>query len=163
MKITVISDTHIPIKAKEIPQAVLKSIAASEMVIHAGDLVDLRLLKVLKSACPDVKAVWGNMDSQELRQILPQKLIFTVKDKFKFGLMHGWGKPDNLIENLSDAFKDHRLDVIIFGHSHQAFNKKVRDTLFFNPGSLTDKDYSPYNSYGIIKVTDKIETSIIKI
>ena len=69
------------------------------------------------------------------------------------------------ISNRTDnnEFKKDKVDIIIFGHSHTPENKKIDGILFFNPGSLTDKDFAPYNSYGILELNDEIEAKIIRI
>lgn len=162
MKIGVISDTHIPDRAKEIPKKVLEEFKKMDMVIHAGDLVELSVLDELKLACKDVKAVWGNMDPYKVRERLPEKEIIRV-GKFKIGVMHGYGSTNRLVELLTSIFKDEKLDIIIFGHSHQPLNEKRGDVLFFNPGSITDKTFAPYNSYGIIEINGTIDSRIVKI
>ena len=162
MRIGVISDTHIPDRAKGIPQKILDAFKDVDMVIHAGDLVSPEALEQLKSVCPDVRAVYGNMDPLEVRKILPEKEIIRV-GKYSIGLMHGYGAPSSLIELMQKAFKDEHVDLIIFGHSHAPTNELVGNTLFFNPGSATDKIFFPYNSFGIIEVNDKIEARIIKL
>jgi putative phosphoesterase len=160
MRIGVISDTHIPERAKEIPKKILEDFKNVDMVIHAGDLADLSVIEQLKTACPNVRAVWGNMDSYEIRSALPEKEILKIGN-YKIGVMHGYGAPNKLIDLLSAVFKDENVDVIIFGHSHNSVNEKRNGILFFNPGSPTDKVFSLYNSYGIVEINDKIEAKII--
>ena len=162
MKIGVISDTHIPVKEKEVPKKILDEFKNVDMIIHAGDLVDLSVLSQLKAVCPDVRAVWGNMDPESVRNNLPDKLIFKGGN-YKIAVMHGVGAPAGLVHVLTEAFKDEKPDIIIFGHSHEAFNEKIRGVLFFNPGSATDKVFFEYNSIGIIEINDKIEARIIKL
>lgn len=162
MKIGVISDTHIPDRAEDIPQKILEAFKNVDMIIHAGDLVDLSVLDKLKSVCSNIKAVWGNMDADDVRKKLPEKEIFKIGN-YKVGLMHGYGAPHKLIGLLTSVFKNDSVDLIIFGHSHFGINEKKGDILFFNPGSPTDKLFSPYNSYGIIEINDKIEARIIKL
>ena len=162
MRIGVISDTHIPDKANAIPQKVLDEFKKVDMIIHAGDLVDLSVLEELKSTCKNVKAVWGNMDPQEARKVLSEKEILGV-GKYKIGIMHGYGAPNRLVELLTEIFKNDDVDLIIFGHSHSPLNEKRGNILFFNPGSLTDKILAPYNSYGIIEINDTIKAEIIKL
>lgn len=162
MKIGVISDTHIPERASSIPQKILDEFKNVDMIIHVGDLTDLGVLNKLRSISSNVKAVRGNMDPDALKKELPEKEIFKIGN-FKIGVMHGYGAPNNLIELMTCAFKGEALDLIIFGHSHSPFNEKRNGILFFNPGSATDKIFSPYNSYGIIEINDKIEGRIIKI
>lgn len=162
MRIGVISDTHIPDRAKEIPSRILSDFKHVDMVIHVGDLVDLSVLKKLKSVCAHVKAVRGNMDNEEVKSQLPEKEIITV-GSFKIGVMHGRGAPDHLTDFLADAFKNDKVDMIIFGHAHYGVNERKNNILFFNPGSATDTVFAPYNSYGIIEINDKIEAKIIKL
>ena len=162
MKIGVISDTHIPDRAPGLPKDILKDLEGVDMIIHAGDLADLSVLNKLRSICNNVKAVWGNMDPPDVRKELKEKEIIKVGN-FKIGIMHGCGRPDNLIETLSAEFEKDNVDIIIFGHSHSSLNEKRGDILFFNPGSPTDKIFSPFNSYGIIEISDKIEARIVKI
>lgn len=162
IKIGVVSDTHIPVRSKKIPQKILEAFKKVDMVIHVGDLVDLSVLDELRAVCKDVKAVWGNMDPEDARKKLPEKIILNI-GKFKFGVTHGFGSPAKLTEVLGPVFKDEEVDAIIFGHSHTATNETRDGVLFFNPGSPTDKLFAPYNSYGIIEVNDKIDAKIIKI
>jgi predicted phosphodiesterase len=77
--------------------------------------------------------------------------------------MHGIGAPVNLIDVTTEAFKNDRVDAIIFGHSHNGLNMVKNGILYFNPGSPTDKVYAKVNSVGIIEVNDKIEGRIIEI
>ena len=162
IKIGVIADTHIPDRSKSIPKEILEAFKNVDMVLHAGDLVDLKVLDELRRVCSNVKAVWGNMDPQEARKKLNAKEIIQA-GRYKIGLMHGYGAPTKLVEILNEEFKNDKVDVIVFGHAHSAYNEKKGEILFFNPGSPTDKAFSPYNSYGIIEVNDKIEAKIIKI
>lgn len=162
MKIAVISDTHIPDRADSIPKKVMEVLRNVDMIIHAGDLVDPSVLEELKSVCNNVRAVCGNMDPPELKNKLPDKDIVVI-GKYRLGLMHGYGAPSKLTELLQNVFKDDNVNIIIFGHSHFSVNEKIGGILFFNPGSLTDKVFSPFNSYGIIEINDKIEAKIIKI
>ncbi len=161
-KIGVISDTHIPERGKELPAQVLEAFKGVDMIIHAGDFVGLEVLERLKEICPNVKGVWGNMDPEELRKKLPEKVVIKI-GRHTIGVMHGFGAPNKLVELLSASFKHDNVDVVIFGHSHDPMNRKIGRTLFFNPGSAVDKAFSSYASCGIIEVNDQIKARIIKI
>lgn len=152
MKIVAIADTHIPQRAEKLPQKFLDNVSDTDLFLHAGDLVDMSVLRELENIAP-VKAVWGNMDSFETRKYLKQKEIIDAQG-VKIGLIHGWGNPDNLVEVLKDEFKSDNVNIIVFGHSHKPLNKKVGSVLFFNPGSLTDMFISDYTSYGVIEVNE---------
>ncbi len=162
MKIGVIADTHIPDRAKDVPQQILEAFKKVDMVVHAGDLVALEVLDELKAVCKDVRAVWGNMDPYEVRKKLPEKQIIEIGNH-KLGIIHGHGNPNKLIDLVTEIFKKDNVDLIIFGHSHYGINEKRGNITYFNPGSATDKIFSLRTSYGIIEINDKIEAKIIKI
>ncbi|MCM8779773.1 MAG: metallophosphoesterase [Candidatus Omnitrophica bacterium] len=162
MRIGVISDTHITQKSEHLPKKILDDFKTADMVLHAGDLVDITVLDELRKVCKNVYAVSGNMDSLDVKQKLKIKEIIPA-GRYRIGLMHGWGNPTKLIEALADAFKEDNVDIIVFGHSHLPLNEKRGGVLFFNPGSALDKMFAPYNSYGILEVNDKVEAKIIKL
>lgn len=162
MKIGILADTHIPERADQLPPEIAKGLKGVEMIIHAGDITDLKVLEALKKICPDIRAVYGNMDPDNVRQRLPEKLLINA-GRYKIGVMHGYGHPGKLTEMMGEAFKNDNVDLIIFGHSHAPLNERIGSTLFFNPGSATDKIFAPYNSYGIIEINDKIHARIVKI
>lgn len=162
MRIGIISDTHIPERAEDIPQEILNDFKNVDMIIHAGDLGDLAVLEKLKSACSNIKAVWGNMDPYEVRKKLPEKEVIKI-GSHRIGVMHGYGPAAGLLELLNNAFKNDNVNLIIFGHSHSALNEKRGGILYFNPGSPTDKIFSPYKSYGIIEINGGISGKIIKL
>ncbi|HOW42719.1 MAG TPA: metallophosphoesterase family protein [Candidatus Omnitrophota bacterium] len=162
MKIGVLSDTHIPDRGKDLPRKVIEAFKGVDMIIHAGDLVDLSVVDALSKLCANVKAVSGNMDPGEIRQRFPAKLVIPV-GKFKIGVMHGWGPPNKLEDVIEEAFRHDPVDVIIFGHSHQAIQKQKGKVLFFNPGSPTDTVFAPFNSCGILEINETIEARLIKL
>ena len=161
MKIGVISDTHIASKSEHVPGIILDVFKQMDIVIHAGDMVDLRVIEEIKSACPRIVAVAGNMDQDAVRKRYPEKEIIEIAG-YRIGVMHGCGSPLNLVELLKNAFKEDKPDIIVFGHSHRPMNEFVDGVLFFNPGSATDFT-AEYNSYGIIEISKEINARIIKI
>lgn len=162
MRIGVIADTHIPDRAKDIPKEILEDFKSVDMIIHAGDLVDLSVWDKLKTVCTNIRGVYGNMDPYEVRKKLAEKEIIKIAN-YKVGVMHGSGAPHKLIELMEESFRNDSVNLIIFGHTHAPLFEKKDNILFFNPGSPTDKIFSPYNSYGIIEIKDKIEAKIIRI
>ena len=159
MKIGVISDTHIPRAAPDLPQALCEALKEVDLIIHAGDLLELWVLEKLNRIAKTI-AVYGNMDSHEVVNVLPEKKTIEVGN-FKIGLIHGSGPPANLEKRACARFKG--VDVVVFGHSHTAYMEKRGETLLFNPGSPTDKVFAPYNSYGILEIGEKIEGTIIRL
>lgn len=162
MRIGVLSDTHITNNDKEIPQLVLADLKHCDMIIHAGDIGCTEALDSLSQICQNIRAVWGNMDPPDLKKKLPEKQLISIGN-FKLGIIHGFGNPEKLVALVAEAFKKDKVNLIIFGHSHIALNEKKGDILFFNPGSVTDKIFAPYNSYGIIEIDETIRAKIVKI
>ncbi|MDD5561286.1 MAG: metallophosphoesterase family protein [Candidatus Omnitrophica bacterium] len=161
MKIGVISDTHIANKSEHIPGIILDVFRHVDMVIHAGDMVDLRVIDELKSVCPKIVAVAGNMDLEAVKKRYPEKEVLKISG-YKIGLMHGCGPASNLTALLKDAFKEDKPDIIVFGHSHKPMNEFIDGVLFFNPGSANDFT-AECNSYGLIEINEEINARIIKI
>jgi putative phosphoesterase len=103
------------------------------------------------------------MDSMEVRKALPKREIIQI-DNLRIALTHGWGNPQRLIPLLKEDFKKEKVNAIVFGHSHYSINEVKDGILFFNPGSPTDKIFSPYNSYGILEiVNNNIKGWIVRI
>lgn len=160
MRILVLSDTHIPRVVQDLPERIYNEIKNVDMILHAGDFIDAEVLESLKKL-KKVHAVYGNMDSPELRRTLRDKDIIKA-GKFRIGLIHGYGAPKELIETVKAEFAN--VDAIVFGHSHIATNVVKDGVLFFNPGSPTDTIFAAQKTYGILEVTDKnIEGKIITI
>lgn len=161
-KIGVLSDTHIPERAKILPKKILEEFAKVDLIIHAGDFADIEVLRQLEKISK-VIAVAGNMDFLDIKHELKEKEIVQVED-VKIAIAHGFGPPNQLVDLLKKTFKKDRPDAIIFGHSHSPMNELIDGILFFNPGSPTDKIFSPYNSYGILEINGKkITGKIIKL
>lgn len=160
MRILVLSDTHIPRVAPDLPKKIYDEIGRADMIMHAGDFIDIEVLEKLKKL-KKVCAVYGNMDSPEFRRILNDKEIVQA-GKFKIGLIHGYGAPRELIDTVRGEFAN--VDAIVFGHSHSATNVVKDGVLFFNPGSPTDTIFAKTNSYGILEIDDKkIEGRIVQL
>jgi len=157
MKIGVISDTHLPDSGSELPKNLIEELKKVDLIIHAGDLSEIRLYDHLKSL-NNVKAVAGNMDSFALREKLNEKITFNVKDK-TISIIHGHQfRGKNMLQGLNYNFPE--SDIIIFGHTHRPFNEKLGGKIFFNPGSPTDKRLEKDYTFGIIDIGDEINSEI---
>jgi putative phosphoesterase len=156
LKIGVISDTHLTGYSERLKDLIDRHFADVEMVLHAGDLVDLAVLTMFGKR--DVRAVSGNMDPASVREVLPERLTLELGG-LRIGLVHGWGTPSGLEDRLLKAFD--RVDCLIFGHSHQPVNRVRNGILLFNPGSATDRRFSSFNSLGILDISGEIRGEII--
>jgi len=159
-RILVLSDTHIPRVAIDLPDKIYKEIENVDMILHAGDFVEKEALDKLKTL-KATKAVYGNMDSPNIRNELNPKEIILV-EKVRIGLIHGYGAPRELIETVKGEFTN--VDSIVFGHSHSAVNMVKDGILFLNPGSPTDTIFASSNSYGILELNgNNIKGNIINL
>jgi uncharacterized protein len=150
LKIGVISDTHARSFA-ELPHNLLAVMAKVDLIVHAGDITTLDVIRGLETLAP-VKGVYGNMDMPEVKVVFPQQQVIEIEGK-KLGLVHGEGGPWMIEERVMRLFPG--VDAIIFGHSHQAFNNVVGGTLLFNPGRASQ-------SYGLLEVGRKVEGKIFE-
>jgi uncharacterized protein len=162
IKIGVISDTHIPECTSKLPDKLVKGLAGMDMIVHAGDLADVSVLEALKGVCTDVRAVAGNMDNGDVCRALPEKLVFKTGN-FSIGVTHGYGPPQKLPAMVRRLFKKDKVDLIIFGHSHQPVCSTETTPWLFNPGSPTDTIFAPYRSFGVLEIGDRIQMKIIKL
>jgi len=163
-KIVVLSDTHIPVRAAAIPKKITEQFKDADLIIHAGDFQTIEVVNNLGSY-DNFIAVYGNMDSDDVANKLPEKMIINIENddkEFKIGVTHGSGSPEGIAERVLHFFEE-ELDCIIFGHSHQPFNEKINNTLMFNPGSPTDTVFATINTFGILKLNNEIKGEIIKI
>ena len=151
MRIAVLADTHVN-TLEHLPRKIIDAISTVDLIIHAGDFTDVQLLEELKQL-GEVKAVRGNMDSTELKNILPVKEIVEIENK-RIGITHGSGARWGIEERVRKMFESDRIDVIVYGHSHQSQSKVIDGILLFNPGKATD-------SFGILTIDGEAEGEII--
>jgi len=151
MRIGVLSDTHV-MSLAEIPERILTILAEVDLIVHTGDFMAKGVLDGLKQI-GKVRAVRGNMDSEELKRVLPEKELLRIEGK-RIGITHGWGAPYGIEDRVRGMFED--VDIIIFGHSHQSKNEVKKGILFFNPGRARD-------SFGILTVGEEVKGEIIKL
>ena len=161
IKIGVLSDTHIPVAARGIPEIIEHYFKDVEMIIHAGDLVELNVIEHLKNYTKQVIAVAGNMDPPIIQKTLPSKCVLDINN-FKIGIMHGWGSPEGLRERIYSTFNQ-KLDCLIYGHSHSPYNKMSDGVLYFNPGSPTDQRVTQINSIGLLEIDQTIKGKLVEI
>ncbi len=151
LRIGVLSDTHVTSFA-ELPDKILATLAKVDMIIHTGDFTTRNVLDGLRQL-GKVQAVHGNMDSDELKQLLPEKELFIVTGH-RIGVTHGWGSPHGIESRVSSLFSD--VNIIVYGHSHYPKNEIINGILFFNPGRAID-------SFGILTIGRPVKGEIIKL
>lgn len=149
MKVVILSDTHMPKKAKKLPDRLTEELKEAELILHAGDWQTLDVVKELEQYAP-VEGVAGNVDNEEIIERFGQKKTVQAGD-ITIGLVHGDGKSKTTTKRAWEAFQGEEVDILVFGHSHIPFHESYGKTVMFNPGSPTDKRRQKEYSFGILQ------------
>jgi putative phosphoesterase len=144
-RLLLLADTHVPKRARDLPAAVWRAVEEADLVVHAGDWVDVRLLDELEARSARLVACWGNNDHGELRERLPEVARVEVEG-VRLGVVHETGQAKSREERMSREYAD--LDVLVFGHSHIPWDTVTATGLrLLNPGSPTDRRRQPHCTY----------------
>ena len=177
--IGVISDTHIHGgSTRALPEQVYAAFENVEMILHGGDLTAPSVLDALNLLAPTI-AVRGNNDYGALANLPISRRVEI--ENVVIGMTHGDKPANNVrVSKLTDApgnsqaaadaishFEfDGDVNCILFGHSHRALLQEReingRGVLLLNPGSPTDRRWSPHFGCALLKIDgDKIEPQLI--
>ncbi len=144
-RLLLLADTHLPKRARDLPAEVWRAVEEADLVVHAGDWVDVRLLDELEARSARLVACWGNNDHGELRERLAEVERVEVEG-VRLGVAHETGQAKGREERMSSAYAD--LDVLVFGHSHIPWDTVTATGLrLLNPGSPTDRRRQPHCTY----------------
>lgn len=153
------SDTHLPKRARELPARLLAELPHVDVVIHAGDWVDVATLDLLESRSARLIGVHGNNDGPDLRALLPE-VARAELDGVRLGVVHETGAAQGRERRCAERFPD--LDVLVFGHSHIPWDTTADSGLrLLNPGSPTDRRRQPHCTYMTATVTDGALTGVV--
>jgi putative phosphoesterase len=151
MRLAILSDTHLPRGRRTIPAGCLQRCREADAILHAGDLIDVSVLDLLRSLGPPVHAVHGNVDTAAVRAILPDRLEIDVGG-VRLGMLHIPGPASGRLAHLHAAFPD--AAAVIFGHTHMPEHAESGGFQIFNPGSPTERRRAPAHTMGIASVED---------
>ena len=145
MRLVLISDTHIPPRARDLPAPLWAAIETADVVVHAGDWVDVDVLERLEQRSARLIGCWGNNDGPELRSRLPERADATLAG-VRFTVVHETGAAAGREGRMARAYPD--TDVLVFGHSHIPWDTTAPNGLrLLNPGSPTDRRRQPFCTY----------------
>jgi putative phosphoesterase len=143
--ILIISDTHVPQRARKLPDELWRAIEDADVVIHAGDWNDVPLLEEIEARAARLVAVYGNNDGPALRARLPEVARVTI-DGVRFAVVHETGGRDGREARMAAAYPE--TDVLVFGHSHIPWDTRAPGGLrLLNPGSPTDRRREPHATF----------------
>ncbi|MBF6336698.1 metallophosphoesterase [Nocardia abscessus] len=145
MRLLIIADTHVPKRARDLPETLWREVDAADVVVHAGDWVELALLDRLEARSQRLIGVYGNNDGPALRARLPE-IAHADLDGLRLAVVHETGPATGREERCARKFPD--TDVLVFGHSHIPWDS-VADTglRLLNPGSPTDRRRQPEHTF----------------
>jgi putative phosphoesterase len=147
--VAVISDTHLPRGSRRLPDQCVASMRASDLILHAGDFTSAEVVQEIQALGPPLAAVHGNVDSEEVRRLLPA--VRTVDaGGARIALLHDAGPAGGRLERMRAQFPD--ADAVVFGHSHIPLHEERHGFQIFNPGSPTDKRRQARPTMGIGEV-----------
>ena len=151
MLIAVISDTHLPRGARRLPEACVERIEAADLLLHAGDFSTLEVLRELEAIGPPVMGVYGNVDSAEVRRLLPEERVVEAGGA-RIAMVHDAGARAGRLARMRARFGE-RADDVVFGHSHTPLLERADDGFqILNPGSPTERRRAPRHTMGLIEV-----------
>jgi uncharacterized protein len=163
VRLLIISDTHLPVRAKDLPAPVWDAVAQADVVVHAGDWVSVELLDALESrvaaAGGRLVGVHGNNDGPALRARLPEVARVEL-DGLRLAVVHETGAATGRERRCAAAYPD--VDVLVFGHSHIPWDTTTSTGLrLLNPGSPTDRRRQPFCTYMTTSIEDGVLTDVV--
>ncbi len=155
VRIGLIADTHIPGVLACLPDSLGGVLAGVICILHAGDLVSLKVLDELSALAPTT-AVCGNCDPPDVARLLAERAVVPIGGR-RIGVHHGHQQPS--VQNRYIGFPYDApefdlfyevmaaqlpgCDVIVFGHFHAPVVREWRGILFVNPGSIAPPHARP--------------------
>ncbi|MBA3473272.1 MAG: metallophosphoesterase family protein [Rubrobacter sp.] len=144
----VLADTHIPRRARGLPEELAPYLREADLILHAGDLIQPSVLDEL-AAYATVRAVRGNVDPPEVD--LPETLEFDFGGA-RIAMTHDSGRKEGRRKRLHRRFPEAR--AIVFGHSHIPFLEDEDGLLLLNPGSPTDRRRQPRHTFALLRAEE---------
>ncbi len=152
MLVAIISDTHLPKGTRRLPARCVELLAGAELIVHAGDVSTAAALAELRSLGPPVVAVHGNVDSAELRRLLPAEAAVDCGG-VEIAVTHDAGPARGRLARMRRRFPS--AAAVVFGHSHIPLHEVAEGFQIFNPGSPTERRRSPAHTMGLARVEDE--------
>lgn len=145
-RLLLLSDTHVPVRARAMQEQVWRMADEADVVIHAGDWVAVSLLDELEGRATRLVGVAGNNDGAELWERLGGVARVEIEG-VRFAVVHETGAAAGRERRCDERFgrdSPHPSDVVVFGHSHIPWDSATPGGLrLLNPGSPTDRRRQP--------------------
>jgi len=133
MKFLILSDIH---SAKDKLEQLLSQINPEiDGIIFSGDGIDA--IQEIHFSKP-VYLAKGNMDQIQATPFLELDL-----QNIKIAVTHGHlFDVKKTLNHLKNKTLHENFQLVIFGHTHQPFYQKEKDTVFMNPGAFINGEYA---------------------
>ncbi len=130
-RIGILSDTHSCWDARY-----EKYFADCDEIWHAGDIGDISILEKLEAICPNVRAVYGNIDHGEVRRCCKELELFRVEE-VNVLLTHIGGYPGKWSPGMKKLLRENNIQMMVDGHSHilRIMYDNELSLLHVNPGA----------------------------
>jgi putative phosphoesterase len=139
----VLSDTHDHLypEVKELLDGV-------DHIVHAGDVCRAEILSALRAIAP-VTAVRGNCDVGVWAEALPVRAELELHGvRFLVGHVGGRLREDADLRSTGAE----PVDVVVFGHSHQALVEQRNGVIHLNPGSAGPRRYGRPRTLAFVRI-----------
>lgn len=153
MEIAILSDTHIPGQAEQLPDRFREHVKEADHVIHAGDFGSKETVRDVRELATGLTAVYGNADPADVD--LPAVASVTVGG-VTVVVSHGMVNfveravsssegvvfdRDDWLDAIADTTRaradTHEQLLGVGGHSHEVENETHDGVRVVNPGSAT--------------------------
>ena len=146
------ADTHVPKRARDLPEQLWLAVDEADVVVHAGDWVCVELLDALLARADRLIGVVGNNDGPSLSARLPEVATAQLNG-MRLAVIHDTGPASGREARCAARFPD--TDVLVFGHSHIPWDTLAPTGLrLLNPGSPTDRRREPTCSWMTAEIID---------
>ena len=149
-RLAIVADTHLR-GGRPIPERAIAVARECDTVLHAGDIADEEALRAFAALGPPLLAVSGNVDSPEVRRLLPEEAVWE-KCGCRIAMVHDSGAAKGRLARMRRRFPE--ADAVVFGHSHLPLHEEEDGFQIFNPGSATQRRRAPRHTMGIAEVSD---------
>lgn len=157
MRLLLISDTHLPVRAKELQPQVWQLVDEADLVIHAGDWVDEATLDALAGRASRLVGVAGNNDGAAIWRRLGEVARVEVEG-VRIAVIHETGAAAGRERRCDERFGPDSADpadLLVFGHSHIPWDTTTPAGLrLLNPGSPTDRRRQPVGTVMSVEIAD---------
>jgi putative phosphoesterase len=143
--VVVVSDTHVPQKARAVPPQLWRAVESADVVVHAGDWTGVPLLDEFEARSRVLVGVWGNNDGDDVRTRLPE-VVDTTIDGVRLVVVHETGQKEARETRLDRLHPG--VALLVFGHSHIPWDTTTPGGMrLLNPGSPTERRRQPFPTY----------------